>query len=417
MKTYASHAANHLRKRGRLSSYLRSRGYTGFSPIKDTLSCEIQQNLIRDGLAVRSERKPVISLPLYFVRAINFELTYGCNLACKHCLQDALRPADMSLSWADLNAIKRALKDGMDLGLLETGVNFTGGEILVQGSPVLELVRFASNLGVNVRVNTNSWWAKNQNIRIGSEIFNSDTDVVKAFKEAGAKQFALSLDDRYETYPGLLNKMITVSAICESLELEYQWVMTSATREYKNNAIGQLTKALGRPPRFLRPVNMEEVDIGGLKERSSDPLEVKELWKLPQYSPCKTKGFYQPTYLHVSPDGGIRGCMYAPGSGSLGNIRKDRMIDILNRAAENSVVKLFRNRNLEAFTEKYISPWAHLYRNIEHPCSASAVIARIEEGISKNRLEFGREPGHKELEMIHKSVAKEYKMEVIPQNQ
>ena len=143
----------------------------------------------------------------------------------------------MSLSWADLNAIKRALKDGMDLGLLETGVNFTGGEILVQGSPVLELVRFASNLGVNVRVNTNSWWAKNQNIRIGSEIFNSDTDVVKAFKEAGAKQFALSLDDRYETYPGLLNKMITVSTICESLELEYQWVMTSATREYKNNAI------------------------------------------------------------------------------------------------------------------------------------------------------------------------------------
>ncbi len=194
-------------------------------------------------------------------------------------------------------------------------------------------------------------------------------------------------------------------------------VMTSATHESKNNAIGQLVKALGRPPRFLRPVNMEEVDIGGLKERSSDSLEVKELWKLPQYSPCKTKGFYQPTYLHVSPDGGIRGCMYAPGSGSLGNIRKDRMIDILNRAAENSVVKLFRNRNLEAFTEKYISPWAHLYRNIEHPCSASAVIARIEEGISRSRLELGREPGHKELEMIHKSVAKEYKMEVIPQNQ
>ena len=36
-------------------------------------------------------------LPFVFVQAVNLELTYSCNLACSHCLQDGLRPSGPAL--------------------------------------------------------------------------------------------------------------------------------------------------------------------------------------------------------------------------------------------------------------------------------------------------------------------------------
>ena len=405
-------AFRHLRHRGLLRTYLESLGLDSNLRLSETLPSSVRVKLQEAGLAVEQPERPAVALPFLFVKALNFELTYGCNLACTHCLQNALRPPDRRFPWVDVVAVKRALREAKMLGLATVGVNFTGGEIFVEGSPVLTLVRFAAaELGLQVRVNTNATWGTKRGIRIGSEHFATGLDVVRAFKKAGTMIMALSLDDRYSTYPGLLDKVIAVAAACEKAGLRYQVVMTDAETELQTDALSRLTQAIGHVPRFLEPVLMETVDIGGSGEWTKKPMDAASLAMLPDNSLCGRKGFYQPILLHVSPDGGIRGCLYAPGAGYLGNIRKERLIDVLNRAVANPVAKLFENSGLEEFTAKYVAPWSELYRKIEHPCAASALVARLSEEITAGRERLGREPTTDELESIHRTVAAEYRAE------
>jgi hypothetical protein len=61
----------------------------------------------------------------------------------------------------------------------------------------------------------------------------------------------------------------------------------------------------------------------------------------------------------------------------LGDLTKDRVPEILNRADANPVIRLFADGHLDEFVEERITPWKHLYREVRHPCSASALIARV----------------------------------------
>jgi hypothetical protein len=67
-----------------------------------------------------------VLLPFVFVQAVNLELTYSCNLACSHCLQDGLRPSGPAL-WPSITTLERVLEEAWLLGLTRTGVNVTGG--------------------------------------------------------------------------------------------------------------------------------------------------------------------------------------------------------------------------------------------------------------------------------------------------
>ena len=68
--------------------------------------------------------------------------------------------------------------------------------------------------------------------------------------------------------------------------------------------------------------------------------------------------------------------MYSPVSGSFGNIKKDPVIEIINRAADSTVLQLFVSKRLEEF---HIKPGPAYCRQIEHPCKASTLIAMIAE--------------------------------------
>lgn len=109
---------------------------------------------------------------LRFVEGINVELTYGCQLDCPHCLQADQR-ARGETAWADPEPIRRALIEALDLGLIRTGINFTGGEILRAGSPLPALLETTRALGVPVRLNTNGWWGRARRFLVGERRFDS----------------------------------------------------------------------------------------------------------------------------------------------------------------------------------------------------------------------------------------------------
>lgn len=102
-------------------------------------------------------KQPGARPSLHWVEGINFELTYGCNLSCDHCLQADLRARGWS-GWAAPGPIRQAILDAHALGWVGLGINFSGGEILRAGSPLPRLLETTAALGIPVRVNTNGWW-------------------------------------------------------------------------------------------------------------------------------------------------------------------------------------------------------------------------------------------------------------------
>jgi organic radical activating enzyme len=344
-------------------------------------------------------------LPFVFVEAINLELSYSCNLACSHCLQEPLRPKGAS-TWLDPSIVAPLLKQAHTLQLLRRGLNLTGGEVVAAGSPVLELLALAQAHGIPTRINTNAWWGLQQQIRVGDQVVADDAGLVEALRQRGLGRLALSLDDRFRQYPQLLERVIRVATLCQAAGLACEFVATDADPELLELVEQRCPVALITP--------MEVVDVGGAQSSYPRALRIASLAALAQLSGCATAGFHRPTLLHVAPDGGLRCCLMAPGSGWLGNLHKQSLVEILNAAATNPVLQLFANGNLEAFVAKHLAAWQHLYRGIDHGCTAAALIARLAELLSQQQQALGRELQPQEQESLHRQLAAEMGLTSIP---
>jgi hypothetical protein len=353
--------------------------------------------------------------PFAFVQALNIELTYACNLACSHCLQDGLRPNGPP-AWPSLEALVRVLEQGKLLGLMRTGVNITGGEIFLASSPVLELLAAAGERSIPTRANTNAWWGGRGPISIGEQQFADDRAVVAALQERQLGRLALSLDRRYEQYPDLLDRLIRVASLCEQAGQDYEVVATDPDQALAFLAAEKLQIAMGHPPRHLRLTPMETVDVGAaaVDGHHGRWLEPDGIGDLIHSAPCATRGFYRPYYLHIAPDGGLRSCLYAPTAGWLGNVCKQPLAALLNAAARNPVVQLFASGDFESFVARVITPWRHLYVDPHHGCAASALLARIAGEVQRLENAAGGPAGEGQLEQLHRRIAAEYRLAPIP---
>lgn len=335
------------------------------------------QELIAPGELPQNEAR----LPFVFVRAINLELSYSCNLACSHCLQTPLRPRGAP-TWLEPVLVRSLLAQAVELDLLRTGLNVTGGETFVAGSPLLEVLAIASCHGLAVRANTNAWWGHQRDIRIGEKAFDDDHSLVEHLRMLGLGRLALSLDDRYSQVPDLLERLIRVASLCEQVELDYEFVATDADPQTSRIVLDRISQAVGSL-NHARVTPMQTVDIGSATPRELRPLAAADLPDLARRSDCGTAGFHRPSFLHVSPDGGVRSCLYAPGGGWHGNLHQQSLRAILNAAASNPVLQLFERGELEVFVARYLDPWRHCYRQVEHGCGAAALIARLAERVAE----------------------------------
>jgi hypothetical protein len=163
------------------------------------------------------------------------------------------------------------------------------------------------------------------------------------------------------------------------------------------------------PEALITP--MEQVDIGAAQPVQQRPMRRGNVARLAALSHCATAGFCRPRYLHVTPDGGVRSCLYAPGGGWLGNLHHQSLIEILNAAAANPVVQLFGRGELETFVAEHLTPWRHLYRGLDHGCTAAALIARLAEQLSRQQQSADRPLYPEELEQLHRRLAREMGLE------
>jgi MoaA/NifB/PqqE/SkfB family radical SAM enzyme len=343
---------------------------------------------------------------LHFVQAINFELTYRCNMSCSHCLQQEFRKIN-SRKWLSTELAKKAIKDAHHAGITSTGINFTGGEVFLPESNLPDLVETAQSLHVEVRINTNGWWGDQKNIRVGSRIFPSAKHIVSWLRDMDIAALALSFDRRYEKASHLWHSVVSIIRECETQGQPYQVICTGVKPEEIIEGWYRLTEDEGINPQYLIPVEMEMIDIGGAAEQTQGSLQLETLAKAVRKTTCRGKGFFRPACLHICPDGGVRTCLYSSGAGWLGNIYQKSLIQIIKEFPENCVVEAFSSNDYDFLIETFMEPHAHTYRSTRHPCAISAILSRVVEKYDLFEREQGRKPKHEEQRLIHEQVARE----------
>lgn len=124
------------------------------------------------------------------------ELTRGCNLRCKHCLNNSGVPEDNQLTYQECYGL---IKELSKAGIQE--IRFTGGEPLVFEG-IYDLIRFASDNGIFVSIGTN-----------GTLITE---EIAHKLKASGLKRVVVSLDgtrEMHDVIRGKGNYEKTINAI------------------------------------------------------------------------------------------------------------------------------------------------------------------------------------------------------------
>ncbi|MEM4472456.1 MAG: radical SAM protein [Archaeoglobaceae archaeon] len=129
------------------------------------------------GLAEFGVRKPFVpGAPFQVV----WDITYACNLRCKHCYATAGKPLENELTTEEaMDVIDKLDRLGVTI------IAFSGGEPLVRRD-IYELTKYAAEKGIYVAIATNG-------IMINDE-------VARKLKESGVSYLQISLDGMRETH-------------------------------------------------------------------------------------------------------------------------------------------------------------------------------------------------------------------------
>lgn len=166
---------------------------------------EIENNMLFPSDIVQIMPEKVVAKINSFDKYENFfsfadiafiELTRGCNLRCKHCLNNSGIPEEKQLTLEECYVLVKQLSEA---GIQE--IRFTGGEPLIFDG-IYDLIKFATDLGIFVSIGTN-----------GTLITK---EIAQILKSNGVKRAVVSLDgtkEMHDTIRGNGNYDRTIDAI------------------------------------------------------------------------------------------------------------------------------------------------------------------------------------------------------------
>ncbi|MGF3554418.1 MAG: radical SAM protein [Thermoplasmatota archaeon] len=174
------------------------------------------------GVALFGIRKPFTSGAPY---QIVWDVTYACNLHCKHCYATAgkIWEAELNTDQA-LHAIDIFDKSGVTI------IAFSGGEPLVRPD-ILELTRYAADKGIYVAIATNG------------TLINKDK--AKQMRKAGVEFVQISLDgakaETHDTFRGINGAFDkTVQGIKNCVDEKFFVEVSTTTTKYNYKEIPQV---------------------------------------------------------------------------------------------------------------------------------------------------------------------------------
>ena len=353
--------------------------WEGVDIFRDYLNDESKVTVIKSHACIESENRKNADKTektgtksfLSYVNFVSFQLTYRCSFNCVHCFQKNIKKHPVRELSAE--EVKAAILHLYDSDLNDFLINFTGGEVLGNRDDIFEIIEFTHSLGIQIRLNTNSWWADKTDFTVGKLHFASARHLVEHMKSLGVNVLAFSCDMRLNL-PEKRKNLISSIKLCEAAGVTYQLVFTGVETGEMWNMIFSLSEECGKLE-YMIPVRMEMVDIGAAAE-----LDEKIYCWQSNKAPCNKKGFYRPTSLHISPDGKVRTCRYALGLSDCGSLQKMTMPDIINNYPHRANHDLFSDPiKFEKAEKELLLPYLHHYHTVIHECTRFVIIARAAE--------------------------------------
>jgi len=262
-----------------------------------------------------------------FLSNFGFMITYKCTVACPHCIVKAgpHRTEEMTLddavSWLDQIASFKKDKD------FPIGISLTGGEPFYNESLLKGISEHAQQLGFMVSVVTNAFWADTPDNAI--EVL-SDYDAIQLISISTDEYHQYNIPYRYIRNAVIackkLNKIYNVAVATES-ESDVKYIelfdkLLEITEREKIET--SFTVPVGRGKSKLRNGKFDLVE---------DPSK----------SAC-----YMASFPVIFPNGRVIACIGPPitikecNPLELGNLKKDTLIEIIQKAEINPTLHALR---------------------------------------------------------------------------
>jgi hypothetical protein len=241
--------------------------------------------------------------------------------------------------------------------------------------------------------------------KVGNQRFSSANSLIKILKKSGLNQLALNFDSRLDKDISGVKQLSNIIEACETYNLHYELISSTETKDQLYSFIQYIKTTLGLDDlKFMTPITMELVDMGGANDIAVHSFNHLPLKELILHSLCKSKGFCQPNMLTIAPNGGVRSCMYGVGLSNLGNINNKSLYDIIN-GFDDKITMAFAYKKAFELADLIYEPYKNLYKPFSHPCSACVLLARLIQEYSK--LENTINISNEELLKINLLVAKD----------
>jgi MoaA/NifB/PqqE/SkfB family radical SAM enzyme len=286
------------------------------------------------------------------LRFMDIALDYSCNFSCQHCSAEALKKRD--LKPLNIQEYRRIAQEAITAGVL--AFHFTGGEPLLR-TDLLEIIKAFSPKSSLISIQTNGWKVDNQFLdqyrEVGGDIVCVSVD-----------SFDSEIHDNFRQKPGSWKKAI--ESVDMALGKGFQ-VLMSYTLTHDNIHNGDfdkmikmsLIKGTTLSLNLAVPAGKWKGNENYLLNKEDRILLNKVLRKCPHVrtdfeSNWKTKGcpaFKEKCYL--TPYGEILPCPFI--HITFGNIRKESLRHIQNKAFQCDYFKKYQNICIAAEDRKFIA--------------------------------------------------------------
>lgn len=264
-------------------------------------------------------------------RRVCFIFNQKCTAACAHCITES---SPKSTDKLDADEVRACLRSARDDG--KTLAIFSGGEVFLHFDELAELITYATELGFSTMVETNAYWATNDDIA---------RQKIEKLMACGLEVIHTSADTfRLPWVP--LDRIVRFGRIAEQCGIEHDICFLYSGDEARDQEILERLGAEG-----VRHSRSRLFPFGNAEHLPKEAFLYEDLRA---FGDC---GDLQPT---IAPNGDFVGCcninIHTPGSPLyFGNIRVRPYTELLEEFERNPFVEVIRRdgfrRLVDALTE------------------------------------------------------------------
>ncbi|MEN6298548.1 MAG: radical SAM protein [Anaerolineaceae bacterium] len=280
---------------------------------------------------------------------LHFLLTYTCNFECDHCFVWGSPWQSGVMTIAD---IRDALQQAKETGTIES-IYFEGGEPFLYYATLLKAVQLASQMGFEVGIVSNGYWATSQE------------DALAALQPFSGCLNSLSVSTDLYHYDDFISEQAKFSEeVAKTLKVPLDMIVISPLQSSCDTCLNE--------PKGMLPPGESSVMFRGRAAVNLIDKTGRQPWE--KFYECPGEDLIEPGRVHLDPFGYLHICQGI----IIGNIHTKKLKDICQTydPEAHPIVKALLEGGPAALVRRFDLPHAEGYADACHLCYCSRLKLR-----------------------------------------